>query len=155
MVSGATKSGPSDVRLATIVDGELFASIHARAFAKAEAWSRDVFTLQLGLPNVVGLVWRDKALILVRFAADEAEILTVAVAPSARRRGIGTLLLDQARDRLAAAGATVLFLEVSVKNTAGIALYTRFGFAVAGRRRRYYSDGSDALVMKHELTGRR
>ncbi len=111
---------------------------------------RDVFSLQLGLPNVIGLWWED-ALILLRVADREAEVLTLAVTPEARGCGVATALLQQAVTRLAAAGAVVVFLEVSVKNTAALALYTRAGFAEVGRRPSYYSDGSDALVMRLEL----
>ena len=71
-------------------------------------------------------------LILVRVAADEAEILTLAVIPGVRRSGIGHALLQEATSMAAALGARVVFLEVSVTNIAARALYTKAGF-VAGR----------------------
>ena len=74
-----------------------------------------------------------------------------AVAPAARRQRVATAMLQEAIVRLAAAGAFVVFLEVSVKNTAGLGLYTKCGFTQVGRRPHYYSDGADALVMRLDL----
>lgn len=127
------------------------AEIHATAFPAGEAWSSAVFSLQLALPNVLGLTDSADGLILIRVAGDEAEVLTLAVRPAARRRRLGTALLEGATVRAAAAGARVMFLEVSVENTAALPLYRQFGFACAGVRPRYYSDGTDAKVLRLDL----
>lgn len=132
-------------------DCDLMAAIHASAFAAPNAWSRDVFSLQLALPNVFGLLCSAGGTILVRVAADEAEILTLAVSPAVRRGRIGSALLREAMTRAAAIGATVMFLEVSVANSAARHLYTRAGFVEAATRRHYYSDNSDALVLRLDL----
>ena len=83
--------------------------------------------------------------------ADEAEILTLAVRPSARRAGLGGRLVEAAVVRAAALGAERMFLEVAEGNVAARALYARSGFVEMGRRRGYYShaDGSreDALTL--------
>ena len=71
---------------ATSADVDVMAAIHASAFPPADSWSRDVFQLQIALPNVFGLLHHSGGLILVRVAADEAEILTLAVSPDVRRR---------------------------------------------------------------------
>jgi ribosomal-protein-alanine N-acetyltransferase len=136
---------------ATLADIDVMAAIHARAFPKADAWSRDVFSLQLALPNVVGLLHASAGLILVRVAADEAEILTLAVDPVARRGGVGAGLLREAIILVAAMGIRAVFLEVSVVNIAARGLYSRAGFIQVGRRPHYYSDNSDALVLRLEL----
>jgi ribosomal-protein-alanine N-acetyltransferase len=136
---------------ATSADCDVMAAIHASAFAPPDAWSRDVFSLQLVLPNVFGLVCPSGGMILVRVAADEAEILTLAVTPSVRCGGIGTALLAEATTLAAAMGAAAVFLEVSVANSAARRLYTRAGFVEAGLRPRYYSDYSDALVLRLDL----
>jgi ribosomal-protein-alanine N-acetyltransferase len=81
---------------------------------------------------------------LGRGAADEVEILLVAVVPHARRRGVGRALVEAL---LADAGARRAHLEVRASNRAAIALYERTGFVAAGVRKRYYADGEDALVM--------
>ena len=136
---------------ATLADCELMAAIHHAAFIETEAWSRDVFSLQLALPNVYGFLFSCNGLVLLRVAADEAEILTLAVEPGVRRRGIGAALLREAVTSAAAVGAKVLFLEVSVANSAAVRLYMRSGFVQAGRRAHYYADHSDALVLRLDL----
>lgn len=127
------------------------ATIHAAAFSAQEAWGPDVFGLQLALPNVFGLLYCSSGMILVRVAADEAEILTLAVVPADRRVGVGGVLVREATIRAAAIGARTVFLEVSVANIAARGLYSRAGFVQCGRRLHYYSDASDALVLRLDL----
>jgi ribosomal-protein-alanine N-acetyltransferase len=136
---------------ATLADIDVMAAVHATAFSPADTWSRDLFSLQLALPNVFGLLHPSGGLILARVAADEAEILTLAVSPNVRRGGIGAALLREATILAAARGARAVFLEVSVANSAACRLYTAAGFVQAGRRRHYYSDHSDALVLRLDL----
>ncbi|PPQ29185.1 GNAT family N-acetyltransferase [Rhodopila globiformis] len=124
------------------------AAIHAAAFPAHDAWSQAVFGQQLELPGVFGLLHASGGLILVRVAADEGEILTLGVTPEARRGGVATALLRKSAMIAAGMGATAVFLEVSVANSVALALYTRIGFATVGRRRDYYSDRSDALVLR-------
>ena len=138
---------------ATSVYCDLMAAIHASAFPKSEAWSRDVFSLQLELPAVFGLLYSSTGLILVRVAADEAEILTLAVEPDVRRSGIASKLLREATTRAEVLGARTIFLEVSVGNIAARRLYTGAGFVQVGLRPHYYSDNSDALVLRLDLDG--
>ena len=95
-----------------------------------------------------GLIDERGGMLLGRVAADEAEVLTLAVAPSARRQGIATALLERRRRRVRARGGSAMFLEVAIGNAAALALYRREGFAEVGRRRRYYADSSDALVLR-------
>ena len=140
---------------ATLADTGVMATIHASAFPAPDAWSQDVFSLQLALPNVFGLLHPSGGLILVRVAADESEILTLAVNPAVRREGIGSALLREATIQAAAMGARSVFLEVSVANIAGRRLYAAAGFVQAGKRPRYYSDNSDALVLWLGLAGLR
>jgi ribosomal-protein-alanine N-acetyltransferase len=139
------------MRRATQADVDVLAAVHAAAFPEGDAWSRDVFDLQLALPNVFALLHESSGLIMVRLAADEAEILTLAVTPNARRGGLGYFLLMKATERTAYLGARALFLEVSVANIAARSLYTKAGFIEAGRRPHYYSDRSDALVLRLDL----
>jgi ribosomal-protein-alanine N-acetyltransferase len=136
------------LRRATEADGCVLSAIHASAFRAADAWGSEVFRQQLGLPGVFGLLHRLGGMILLRVAADEAEILTLAVAPEVRRGGIAQALLREAASIGATAGADAMFLEVSVGNTAARAAYGRAGFLPIGRRRAYYSDRSDALVLR-------
>jgi ribosomal-protein-alanine N-acetyltransferase len=89
--------------------------------------------------------------ILSRMAAGEAEILSVAIAPSRRGRGFARPLLDLHLRRLAGLGTRAVFLEVDEHNAAARALYRRAGFYGVGRRQGYYQSGASALVLRRDL----
>jgi len=125
----------------------LLAEIHAAAFPPAEAWDAAAIATLLATPGTGALLLGREGMALLRVAADEAEILTLAVRPESRRRGAGRALLDAAMEAAAAAGAARMLLEVAEDNAAARALYAAAGFAPAGRRPRYYPDGRDALVL--------
>ena len=139
------------IETATWGHAGVMAEIHRTAFPATEAWSRDVMLLQLGMQATFGLVYSRAGMILGRVAADEAEILTLAVDPGQRRRGIGTALLGAAMARATKLGAAFMFLEVAVTNDAARALYAAHGFTEAGLRRHYYTDGTDALILRSTL----
>jgi ribosomal-protein-alanine N-acetyltransferase len=85
----------------------------------------------------------------VRVLGHEAEILTVGVVPSARRRGIARLMLDELLREAQNRGAHEVFLETRVDNVAAKTLYETRGFVVVGRRRGYYDHGRvDALSLQ-------
>ena len=88
-------------------------------------------------------------MVLLRVAADEAEILTIGVA--ARRQGIARALMAAALERARAQGARTMFLEVAADNGAARGLYEMLGFAPAGLRQGYYAGGADALLLRLEL----
>jgi ribosomal-protein-alanine N-acetyltransferase len=136
------------IREATAVYAAALAAIHAAAFPPPDAWGDDAIALQLGLPGAFGLIDDRGGMLLGRVAADEAEVLTLAVAPGVRRQGIATDLLRAAGRQVVARGGRAMFLEVATGNVAALALYRREGFVEVGRRRRYYADRSDALVMR-------
>ena len=121
---------------------------HALAFASHDAWSADVFVAQLSMPGVFGLIAEDQGFVLARVAADEAEILTICVVPVGRRQGSGRALLLGAEKIASAWGATSMFLEVSNHNYAAFDLYKSVGYERVGLRKRYYSDGSDGLILR-------
>ncbi|MGZ9113420.1 MAG: ribosomal protein S18-alanine N-acetyltransferase [Brevundimonas sp.] len=134
---------------------ERLAALHAEAFEAP--WDAAVFESLLDQAGV-HLAEAPHGFILMRTVADEAEILTLAVRPQARRRGLGAELVARGAAEAAARGATRLFLEVAEDNGAARALYARAGFTEAGRRPRYYAraDGSrrDALLLAVNLAGR-
>ena len=84
---------------------------------------------------------------VARQAADEVELLSVAVEPGFRRRGVGAALLEDLHHRSRAGGARVVFLEVRASNRAAVTLYARRGYTQAGLRPRSHSDGEDAVLM--------
>ncbi len=129
------------------------AALHAACFTVPRPWTSAEFASLLASPTVVAIT-TTHGFALGRVTADEAELLTIAVHPDARRQGTGRKLLSDLIDRIAARGATALFLEVSAENDSAIALYRAAGFAEAGRREAYYSDGRrriDALVLRLEI----
>lgn len=146
-----------ELTTATPEDAPDMAGVHAQAFDTP--WDEADFEDLLDGIGVFGLVVRaeDPAGVLIcRTAAGEAEILTVGVAPWARRRGVGRALMTAAIGMARQARAEVMFLEVDVANTAAVALYERLGFECAGLRKAYYDRGAagraDALVMRLDLT---
>ena len=91
-----------------------------------------------------------------RDTADEAEILSIAVAASHRGRGLSRNLLLTHLGHLAGRGVRTVFLEVEENNQPARRLYQGAGFAIAGRRERYYPEASgeqlNALVMRRDLS---
>ncbi len=94
--------------------------------------------------------------IVSRTAADEAEILSVAVDSDYRGRGLSRDLLRTHLGYLAGHGLKTVFLEVEENNRPARALYEKAGFRMVGRRERYYKDSSgeqlNALVMQRTLS---
>lgn len=76
--------------------------------------------------------------ILLRAVLDQAEVLTLAVHPAARKTGIARALLSRAEHHLDQSGVTSLFLEVAEDNAAALALYKSMGYDPIGRRPNYY-----------------
>lgn len=143
--------------LATPDDAPAMASAHAQAFD--QPWDEMDFEDLLDGPGIFGFVVRgeDPAGVLVcRTVCSEAEILTVGVAPWARRQGVGRALMVAAIGVAREMGADEMFLEVDVANAAAVTLYERLGFVRAGLRKGYYDRGAagraDALVMRLDLT---
>jgi [ribosomal protein S18]-alanine N-acetyltransferase len=89
--------------------------------------------------------------VVARTAADEAEILTIAVATELRRLGAGRALLDAAMTAAQAQGAITLHLEVASNNEGARKFYGDAGFVETGRRARYYPDGADAILLSRGL----
>ena len=115
-------------------------------------WPAKAFEHELGNANarcwVAELDGRVVGALVVWRVLDEAHIATVAVHPQYRRRGIARELFRTATEAAYAEGARIYHLEVREGNAAAIKFYEDFGFAVVGRRPKYYKDtGEDALLM--------
>lgn len=142
-------------------DVDYAAELHSQAFDRP--WSGDEFASLLSTPGTFGFLARrvgapgtpPVGVVLVRQAADEAEILTIAVSKRARGQGIGRMLMDHVLQRLHSDRTASLFLEVDEENAAALALYGRLRFAEVGRRPAYYTDANghrtSALVLKRKL----
>ena len=91
---------------------------------------------------------------LMMVVLDEVHLLNITVAPERQGAGLGKFLLMHLCDDARALGCRYMFLEVRPSNTAAIAMYRRFGFAVIGERRGYYpakNGREDAVVMSCDL----
>lgn len=124
-----------------------------RAVFGASAWTAEMFWAELAQhASRTYLVAEDGGIVGyagLLVGAPEADVQTIAVAPSDQGRGVGRLLLTALIGRARDAAATALLLEVRADNAPAIALYSRFGFSRIGHRRRYYQPGDiDALVMR-------
>jgi ribosomal-protein-alanine N-acetyltransferase len=145
---------------ATPAHAACLSAIHAASVRPGEpVWEAMAFETLIARTGARALLAADggdpAGFVLWRTAADEAEILLIAVLPDRRRQGIGRGLLERAAASARAAGAATLWLEVAADNGPAITLYRRLGFRDAGRRRAYYhrTDGTraDALVLRLAL----
>lgn len=82
---------------------------------------------------------------------EKGHVISLAVLPHARRRGIGEALLSRAVEAIRKRGVGEVYLEVRVSNTPAINLYHKLGFRIVRRVPRYYADGEDAYVMSLQL----
>jgi ribosomal-protein-alanine N-acetyltransferase len=88
---------------------------------------------------------------LVAHPGTTGHIITIDVEPTARRAGVGSLLLRGAEERLRADGSRSVGLETAVDNLSALSFYKRHGYSVIKTWPRYYSNGVDALVLKKDL----
>jgi [ribosomal protein S18]-alanine N-acetyltransferase len=142
---------------------EDFAELYAldqTCFAPGIAWSKAELGYFLKYPKNFALVAEEVpgqiagfaiAGTLRRSGALLGRLITLDVRPEMRRRRVGAGLLQAAEERLRAAGATGLVLEVAVDNESAQAFYERHGFARKGRIRGYYLGRIDALTMEKSL----
>jgi ribosomal-protein-alanine N-acetyltransferase len=140
----------------TAQSAERMAALHAKCFD--QPWPASEFASLLSMPSTLAFAIqqdaRHLALVLVRIAADEAEILTIGVDPDFRGKRLGLAVLDRAERAVSESGAISMFLEVNQHNDPARALYTRAGYSEIGRRPRYYRGRDDALIFRKSLLER-
>jgi ribosomal-protein-alanine N-acetyltransferase len=144
-------------RILKVGDAVDCSDLHATGFA--HPWSASEFEALLADPACLSVGVETKSglagYLMSRIAADEAEVLTIVVAPALRMFGCAQRLLLDHLSRLAARRVQVVFLEVDAENEAALALYRRNGFQEVGRRKAYYpkagGDRCDALIMRRNL----
>lgn len=138
-----------------MTDTARLARLHAACFVTPRPWTAAELDRLLADPACF-LIERPAGFVLGRSVLDEAEILTIAVDPAARRQGLGRQLIDAFEAEARARGALTAFLEVAADNLPALALYRASGFVAQGRRPRYYRapDGSlkDAEIMGKDLS---
>jgi [ribosomal protein S18]-alanine N-acetyltransferase len=151
------RGGPAVVEAATARDAAQLAQLHAASFARG--WGESEFEIMLAERNTLvhrlRLGRKTIGFAVSRIGADEAEILSIAVDPARRGRGLSRMLLLTHLGHLAGRGVRTIFLEVEENNQPARRLYDRGGFVVVGRRERYYKqpDGEhlNALLMRRDL----
>jgi len=137
-------------------DFETLWRMDQECFPPGIAYSRQELKIYMRRRGAITLVAADgdeaeAAGFLVAHGGPTGHIITIDVAPTARRSGVGSLLLRAAEDRLQASGSRAVGLETAVDNLAALTFYKRHGYSVVRTLPRYYSNGVDALVMTKEL----
>lgn len=148
------KATAQAIEVRECADAGQLSALHATCFD--DGWSEASLTELMSTPGVHGFAacdgeGRPLGFLVLRQAADEAEIISIGVQPDSRREGIGSALLDASIETCRAHAAASLFLEVAADNTAAQRFYAGAGFSVAGTRKGYYTRPGraavDAIVM--------
>lgn len=133
-----------------ISNADWLADLHASAFVEG-AWSKAAFADLLAQKTIFALGCAD-GFVLLQKTPDGMEILTLAVRPDKRRRGLARRLMAYARD---AFKPKTIWLDVAADNQPAQALYTALGFNAYGRRSKYYKRAGnlavDAVLMRLEI----
>lgn len=138
-------------------DVSVVAALHARCFD--EPWQPELIGRIARAPGGFGLLWRHQGeaqgFVLCRTNGARGEVLSLGVAPPARKRGIARALMDAAIETARRQGLRDLYLEVAQDNTAALCLYRDLGFAQVGRRVGYYvrpeEKTVDALTLRRQI----
>ena len=152
------RGGAAAIEPATLRDAAALARLHGASFHRG--WGEGEFEAMLAERNtLVHRLRQGRKLIgfaVSRMAADEAEILSIAVAASHRGLGLSRNLLLTHLGHLAGRGVRTVFLEVEENNQPARRLYERAGFGITGRRERYYREPNgeqlNALLMRRDLS---
>ncbi len=153
--------GPIEIRTGDLSHLNAVMQVMDRAFPKTygEGWNNHQCRSMLSMPNAKLLIASRQDIVcgfvISRQAADEEELLMIAVAPEYQGQGIGYLLLDHMLERARAHQVASVFLEMRADNTAE-KLYTKFGFHRIGLRKAYYTgpdmEKYDAVTYKATLS---
>lgn len=150
--------GGLHIEPAETADAETCAHLHAQGFYRG--WPREDFAAYIaGRDTPVYVACDAKRKIagfaMIRIAADEAELITIAVDPRWRKKGVGVALLRAVFSDLLMSPATKLFLEVAEDNVAATRLYRKLGFEKISERTGYYPRDNGlpatAIVMSRDL----
>ncbi len=153
---------PFTVRDFQPVDFETLWRVDQECFPPGISYSRAELKVYMRRRGSFTLVAEDAAVTagqgrVAGFIVAEADgrghghVITIDVIASARRFGVGSLLLRSAEDRLRSAGCRAIELETAVDNSSALAFYKRHGYSVIKTFPRYYSNGVDALVLEKDL----
>lgn len=120
-----------------------------------DPWSRGMFVREIGSDNFYVLREKSTNQLLGYFGYwqifDEFHIINLAVATCYRRQGIGSLILNHLLEIVKKKNCKRVILEVRSTNIPAQKLYSKFGFEIIGKRKNYYSDGEDALILEKKI----
>ena len=150
--------GRPSIEPATLRDAPRLAQLHGASFHRG--WGDGEFETMIAERNTLvhrlRLGRKTIGFAASRMGADEAEILSIAIDARHRGRGLSRNLLLTHLGHLAGHGIRRIFLEVEENNAPARRLYERAGFAVVGRRERYYrrenGEQLNALLMRRDLS---
>ncbi len=142
------------IRPMTEDDLEAVLAIECDSFPRP--WSRNNFLDELKCDHSFPLVAQDPegtiiGYIIPMLFLDEGHILNVAVARDSRGKGVGRMLVEKVLGECRKGGTSFVALEVRVSNRSAIALYRNLGFVEKGRRKRYYENSEDAILMEYDF----
>jgi ribosomal-protein-alanine N-acetyltransferase len=139
-------------------DADSIAKLHARSFFRG--WPREDFAAYIADADTPTLVACDArrnvfGFVMLRHLGDDVELMTIAVDPRYRGKGVGKALMQACFSDLMMSAGKRMVLEVAADNPAAVKLYKKLGFAQIAERQGYYarSDGkpATALVMARDL----
>lgn len=147
---------PFEIRNFKPEDFEVLWRMDQECFPSGIAYSRRELSVYIRRRGAFTLIAADTANgaiagFIVAYGGVAGHIITIDVATSARRSGVGSLLLRAVEACLFSAGTRAVSLETAVDNVAALSFYKRHGYNVVRTWPRYYSNGVDALVMRKEL----
>lgn len=143
-------------REASVLDIPVLVSLDRQCFPDT-AWPTEQFRAEIGKPTRFFLIGESDEEIIayagafLPSAGGEGDIMTIAVAPEFRRKGIAKELISRLESWAKARGAIAMMLEVDVTNGEAISLYVSLGYETLNIRKNYYGYGKDAQIMRREL----
>jgi len=142
------------IREAALTDLAALTDVEAACFG-SDAWSAFLVEAELKSDTRSVLLASEDDVVVgygsIMVVDDVADLQRIGVVSEARRRGLARTLLTELIAKAAGLGATRMLVEVADVNAPAISLYESFGFQVIHRRRGYYANGIDALVMERKL----
>jgi ribosomal-protein-alanine N-acetyltransferase len=137
-----------------MTEGDLDAVMAIEKVSFPSPWGRILFLEELNSAHSFPMVATDAEGVVVGYICpmliiDEGHILNVAVHPNCRGRGCGRMLVEHILAECRSQDAEFVSLEVRPSNTVAISLYSDLGFVVSGRRKAYYENGEDAILMEY------
>lgn len=140
------------------VDGKEadFSTVHVAAFPQGQGWNEKAYKDLLEISfHYLAVDYDDenqiRGFLLYSLILDEAEILTFCVSPELQNKGVGANLLAVFLEKMKEKQVSKILLDVAENNFSAIKLYHRYGFMENGRRRKYYENKMDALLMSKAL----